>query len=324
MIADPLRMASMQALKESVFGLSREAFITVAGMVTSAAVAVLSIVFVRLTGFDILSLSVWVLVPAGAGLAGFAAASGYYFSAKWTQTMPSKHMLWNMVGIGASTWVLAHWLDYATLTLSDGRAVRDMMGFWEFWRFDTEHTSLAFGVHGNFSSGAETGELGSLGYAQQALQFAGFLVGGFVTYKALDALEKCAECRKYATTNQLLNTVAPEVFDNALTESGVVFPDIVSDAVATLKSRPLAGLSLHENACPQCFKVWIRPSVILRTGKDSVTAERLAAYGTTLELLNALRAGCRRAQDAAAVKAPPGIFERMGLKKPAATASPPS
>lgn len=62
----------MRSLLES-FG------IVLCGLATSILVALADVAIARMTGFDFFTFSIWVVVPAGALLTGFAAASGYYF-----------------------------------------------------------------------------------------------------------------------------------------------------------------------------------------------------------------------------------------------------
>lgn len=58
------------------------------GLVTSLLTAIAVVVFANLTGFNIFTLSVWVVVPVGAGLVGAAAASGYYFGSLYFHKKP--------------------------------------------------------------------------------------------------------------------------------------------------------------------------------------------------------------------------------------------
>jgi hypothetical protein len=196
-----------------------------------------------------------------------------------------------MVLIGASTWILAHWLDYATLTLSGGTHVSSILGFWQYWQWATEHLSLRVSTSYNVTNGVSTGELGAWGYAQQIVQLLGFLAGGFATYAYLDGQEKCLDCRKYARSTALLSKVSPQIFDDTLASAQVVLPDLVTGAKAALGSKALVGLSLHKNVCPQCSKTWLRPSVIRQAGRSTDTV-KLRVYSTEPGLLAGLETAC--------------------------------
>ena len=169
---------------------SAELLITAGGIATSIMVVLANLLVARWLDFDFLSLSFWFVVPAGALLGGFAAAGGYYLVAKWTQTMPDRRLLFNMVAVGLSTWLLYNWLDYYTLVLDDGTRVRDVASFWQYFTVAAEHMQLTIRTRAS-PSGVTTGELGSLGYAREALQVLGFMAGGFATYAYLATSEVC-------------------------------------------------------------------------------------------------------------------------------------
>src|SRR5713226_295940 len=112
---------------------SAELLMTAGGIVTSVLVVAANLIVARLLDFNLLSLSFWFVVPVGALFGGFAAAGGYYLVARWTQTMPNRRLLFNMVVVGISTWALYHWLDYYTLVFSDGTRVRDVASFSQYF-----------------------------------------------------------------------------------------------------------------------------------------------------------------------------------------------
>jgi hypothetical protein len=252
--------------------LGPELLMTLGGFGTSLLVVFANLVIARSVGFDFLSLSFWFVIPAGAFLGGFAAASGYYFIARLTQIMPSRRLLFDMVVVGLSTWFLYSWLDYYTLVLDDGTRVRDLVSFWQYWVIATESTQLTIG-----RASSTTGELGNLGYVREALQAVAFMLGGFATYGHLTASEVCAKCRRYAKVRKLLDTDPPEVFDATLQQAGLSLPGLVNDATTVLGNRPLLGLDLNLLECPLCHDRWIRPALVTRAG-DNTDRLRLGAY----------------------------------------------
>jgi hypothetical protein len=268
-----------------------EILITAGGIVTSIMVVAANLVLARLLSFDLLSLSFWFVVPAGALIGGFAAAGGYFFVAKWTQTLPNRRILFNMVAVGLSTWLLYNWLDYYTLVLDDGTRVRDVASFSQYFTVTAEHMQLTIRTRAN-PSGVTTGELGSLGYAREALQALGFMAGGFATYAYLASSEVCDTCRRYTKVDLVLNAGAPESFDAILQGAGMTLPSVADDAVLALGKRRFAGLDLALLECPLCHSKWLRPAVVFQTG-DSVDRERLGRYSVTHE-------GAQRVRQAAA------------------------
>src|SRR5688572_8692467 len=107
-------MTTAQSARSDIGALSSELVILVAGAFTSILTAVINTVLIRTADFNFLSLSHWLVIPTGALAGGMAAASGYYAAAVWTHTMPSRKFLLEMAAIGASTWLLALFLEYST------------------------------------------------------------------------------------------------------------------------------------------------------------------------------------------------------------------
>jgi len=270
---------------------SAELLITAGGIVTSIIVVVANLIVARLLNFDFLSLSFWFVVPVGALLGGFGAAGGYYLVAKWTQTMPNRRLLFDMVVVGLSTWLLYNWLDYYTLVLDDGTRVREVASFWQYFTVTAQHMQLTIRTRTS-PSGFTTGELGSLGYAREALQALGFMVGGFATYMHLASSEVCDTCRRYTKVDVLLDSGAPEFFDAIFQAAGMTLPGVADDAILALGKRRFAGLDLALLECPLCHSKWLRPAVAFRTG-DSVDRLRLRRYSVTDE-------GAQRVRQAAA------------------------
>jgi hypothetical protein len=284
----------MAAVGQDIRGLSAELLITVAGIITTVAVVGLNLLASNSLGFDLLSFSFWLVIPAGAIIGGMAAASGYYAAARVTQTMPSRALLFNMVAIAVSAWFLSKWASYATLRLDDGTRVADLVSFWQYFVILTESMQLSIGTRGNVNA-ATTGELGMLGYAREALQVFGFMAGGFVTYLHLSEVEACESCRRYAKTKAVLNGVAPEEFDRALAEAAIFLPNVAFQARIALGRKALAGLSLYLSRCPSCEREWLRPAIVTRSG-DSLDVTRLGRYsvdGDGEEVARAIEAAMR-------------------------------
>lgn len=266
-------------IKRDVRDISSELIILAAGAATSILTAVVNLIVARAFNFNFLSVSHWFVVPTGALCGGMAAASGYYLGAVWTHTMPSKKFLLEMAAIGASTWFLALWLEYATLTLDDGRTASDLVTFWQYFQVQAEHMTLKIG---SGSGGADTGELGQLGYVREALQLLGFIAGGAVVWSYLKDREACEACRKYARTNTLLSAESPDRFQAVMDKAELSFPSLVEDAKRLLGNQPLLGLDLVLAECPSCHRRWARPAVVMGNA-NSPTRSKLSRYSIASE-----------------------------------------
>lgn len=281
----PKRVAprDVNQMSEDVLGVSRELLIMIGGVVTSIATAGLNAVIVRYSDFNFLSLSFWLIVPVGALIGGVAAASGYYVTALWTHTMPSRRFLLEMVGIGISTWILGQWLAYATLRFEDGTPVSRYASFWEYFRFHAEHMKLRLGFRGNMNL-ATTGELGVLGYVREALQLAGFIVGGLAVWAFLSGKEVCDGCRKYAKVRMLLTAESPQRFQEVTAAAGLD----CADARYQLAGYSLLGLDLALLECPSCRRQWSRPAAVVSRGQEPAVRLPLRAYSLSMEQSAAL------------------------------------
>lgn len=259
--------------------MSAEVFTTFAGIVAAISVVSINVGLERWLDLDLLGLTVWFVVPGGALVGGFGAASGYYAAARATQTLPSRRMLFEMLAIGFSTWLLMHWVDYATISLSDGSMVRDQVPFWYYLKLRTEHLQLIIQNQGGQTIDT-TPELGILGYVHELLQIIGFLVGGLIMWLALKAREACTACGRYARTTRLLQRAPSAIFDDVLARAGVMIPDFGERVAAALGKRRLVGLNLSIATCPSCERSWIRPAAVGMEGAHPV-ARVIDAYDLT-------------------------------------------
>lgn len=255
---------------------ARQAAVAAAGLATTILVVLANAWLADRLALNILSLSMWLVVPVGAAIGGIVAASGYFIAARVTQTMPSRHLLWSMVLIALSAWFFGHWLEYSTMTFEDGTRVSDTIGFWQFFKFSTEHQSLTVTMRGGVT-GINTGELGALGYARELLQVLGFACGGLAAYVHLSQVEACKGCQRYARVTGVMQGASADQFDRGLDHLGIQLPGIVDQAKAALGQKMLIGMNLHVAQCPKCHSFWLRPEVIFQSGRDS-NAEKLGRY----------------------------------------------
>ncbi len=143
------------------------------------------------TGFALYSLSMLFIIPVGAILAGFAAASGYYAGALVFNQKPAGAMLLNMVLTSVSAFLIVHYVPYFLMEVS-GVRVKEMVSFWRYLDVDIRSTSLAL-----LRSNADTGELGVWGYGFAAVQLLGFSVGGAAVFGWLSDKPYCDKCSRY-------------------------------------------------------------------------------------------------------------------------------
>lgn len=278
----------LTAARDDAAHLGREGVLALGGLLTTAAVILGNHALRQALDFDFLSLSFWFVIPAGAVIGGMGAAAGYYFAARWTQTMPSRHLLWQMLVIALGAWYVRHWLAYATLTFDDGTRARDLVGFWTYLSAALEHQSLTIRARHGAAMGS-TGELGPWGYAREALQVVGFLVGGGAVYGWLTETEACEACRRYTKVTPIMQGVTAAQFDDGLAAADVDTQPIVEAAVRTLAGRPLHGLTLSLLHCEGCRSFWVRPAVVHPQGKQ-LTTTRLPRFGINPELAGRIQA----------------------------------
>jgi len=161
------------------------------------------------TGYAIYSWMFWFIIPAGALLSGFAAASGYYVGAMSFNQRPAGGVLFNMIAASVSAFFVVHYIPYFMLEV-DGIRVKDAIPFLQYLDLVIRHTSLSL-VRG----GQSTGELGSvLGYAFAVLQLVGFSLGGFAVFGWLSQNPYCDKCSRYLkkTGEQVRYTSDSDVF----------------------------------------------------------------------------------------------------------------
>lgn len=166
--------------------------VALCGLATSILVALADVAIARMTGFDFFTFSILVVVPAGALLTGFAAASGYYFGSLYFHKRANASLLIQMALIAGAAQLLIYWTGYATMVLEDGRKVADFVPFGQYMDL------ILTKAHYRIGRGqADTGEVGDMGYWIAVAQFVGFLVGGLSVFFYLKARAVCAACNLY-------------------------------------------------------------------------------------------------------------------------------
>lgn len=211
--------------------------------------------------FNLPSLTVWFVVPVGGMLCGIGAAAGYYFGAKVLGERVSKRLLFNMVAIGASTFVLIRWVTYETTVLGNGAQAADRMPFLKYWKFTVEGSSWTVRTRYN-PQGFSTGPVGSFGYFLELMQFLGYLSGGLVVYSILASESYCESCGKYYRTKKLLSAATGQKVDEYLRAKRFALPSLAEYARTTLRDKPFGGFNFTLETCPSCKKRQIKVEVI--------------------------------------------------------------
>lgn len=169
---------------------------SVFGIVSFALTVLVVVVIERLTTFNIFTLSFWFVIPAGALLVGFAAASGYYFGSLLFHTHPSWWLLLQIIIVAALAQFAIYFGEYRALVLDDGTQVADFVPFLEYLDIylKSAHLRVGRGAH------IDTGEVGSFGYWLAAIQFVGFIFGGVALFLMLRHYPTCEACGRYLRT----------------------------------------------------------------------------------------------------------------------------
>lgn len=202
------------------------------GAVTSLVTAAILVVIERSTGFSFYTYMFWFVIPAGAVLSGFVAASGYYLGARLFNHRPTKILLLNMVVISVAAFFLIHYFSYYFLDI-EGRPVRDFISFVDFLRIELSHTSVQFGIRAHDIG--EPVELGAWGYVYAGLQIVGFAAGALSVFGYLNSLPYCERCAKYLSAKESqtrYSLFADRVRETAKALIECVATDRFQDAIA--------------------------------------------------------------------------------------------
>lgn len=242
------------------------------GLATSIATALLLTVIERLTGFDLFTLSVWVIVPVGAICTGIAAASGYYFGSLYFHTRPSALLLAQMVIVAGVTQFLIYYLQYTTLILDDGRRVSDYIDFSAYLNVALTSAHYRLGRAGQI----DTGEVGQFGYWLAAIQFIGFLLGGLGAFMILLSQPVCKKCNKYlrvlASAHKTFSApqAMAEYHDTlfGLPVDTTEFADLARVTCEAKTEKGASMLTMKLYGCPECKDQMIKTEVSVYNGRD--------------------------------------------------------
>ena len=246
--------------------------VTLMGLLTFAATVVGVVVIERLTGFNLFTLSFWVVIPAGALLCGAAAASGFYFGSLWTHTRPTPFTLIGMLLIAAFAQISIYYAEYRTFTLDDGQMASDVVTFGQYLDayLSTMHMRVGRGAQ------VDTGEMGSFGYFVAVLQFVAFILGGIAMFIFLWTYPTCETCTRYLRTlakgqKKFANQDDFTAFYDGMFEVPVDGPEFAAlmkngEKVKDEKGTILSDITLRGG--PHCRTQRISQEVKVNNGKE--------------------------------------------------------
>ena len=245
-------------------GIANSFGVAACGLVTSVLTALAVVVVSRMTGFNLFTFSIWVVVPFGAILVGFAAASGYYFGSLYFHKRAGLSLLLQMVVIAGLTQIPIYYMGYSTLVLDDGRRVSDYIPFGQY--LDISITSAHYrNAHGEI----DKDEIGSFGYWLAAFKFVGVLVGGLGVYGLLRTMPVCLTCNMYLRPLSTREKSFPDA-DSASPYYDVLFlhpvdgPEFAALIRSDAKSKAKKGaltVTTNLHGCPKCKSQMIEEKV---------------------------------------------------------------
>ena len=222
------------------------------GVVTLALTVALVAAVNRMAGFNLFTLTLWSVVPAGAVLIGAAAASGIHLGSRLFETRPA--WLLHAVAGAALAQAAIYYDEYSALVLANGLRVADRIAFLNY--LDVRLTTSYLR-----SGSAQAADPGVLGYGLALLQFLGFILGSLGTSLLAGKRPACPSCshhlRTLATGAQHFND--RDAFDTyyenvlSLPLDGPEFADWMGydpDRMAIREGSILVTSTLR--ACPAC------------------------------------------------------------------------
>ncbi len=256
--------------------------VALAGLATSILTAISVAIFDRLTGFNLFSFSLLVVLPVGAAFCGFAAASGYYLAAKYLHQRPTNILLIQMVIIAAFSQWLIYWLEYQSMVI-EGEHVSDIISFSQYLDLTITRAHMRMGR----AAQIDTGEVGSFGYWLAIFRFVGFMIGGATVYFFLKTELACGLCQKYLRTVRSKVDSFPDYDSFVHYFDGVYAKEVNSAEFAEHIGREHSAgkaekgtinLTTKVLECPGCFEQYIRETAQVFNGTDWKDINELTRY----------------------------------------------
>jgi len=245
----------------------QDIIITIFGAVSSFLTALLLLWIEREWNHFLYSFMLWFVIPVGAIIFGFIAASGYYVGARLFNHRPHHIILLNMVAISVGTYFLIQYLDYIYFSF-EGKPISDYLSFWQYWDFSLSNQEVQFRVGRRGIKAGDAVELGNWGYMYAVIQIIGFAVGGFCVYAYLAAQTYCDKCSLYLSKQgtiiryaddpnkfgTFLYNVAEFTKENKLSE--IISLHAVEGGTAEAGSEHHLSTSIELKYCKGCNKLY--------------------------------------------------------------------
>jgi hypothetical protein len=175
---------------------NRQLLVSIVGIATAILTGIILGLIEVYTGLALYSFTVWLIIPIGALIAGFGAATGFYFGTTYFQQKPVGGVFLNIAIASISAFFIVHYVPYFLMEIN-GVRVKDAISFWQYLDIDIRNTSVSL-VR---APSASTGSLGSLwGYPYTLIQLLGFSFGGIGVFFWLSSIPFCNKCSRYLKT----------------------------------------------------------------------------------------------------------------------------
>jgi hypothetical protein len=169
---------------------------------TCVLAAVADVTVARTTGFNIYTLKLWLVLPVGTALVGFAGASGAVFAARYFKIKPNWIDAVLMLLMAAATVALIHYLEGATLLPDGGHVANDVIDFSGYVDFVLDKAQLR-GEGGTF----EANQISAAAYILAVIEILGLVAGGAAALSLIGGMRKCLACGAYV--RRLKSTKSP-------------------------------------------------------------------------------------------------------------------
>ena len=211
-----------------------DSFACACGLITSLLTGVLLWFVTVRFHFAFHKVTLWFIVPIGAFLSGWAAASGYYLGYQMYQRRPGKLLLPNVLAASLGTLLLIHYLTYLTVRAALGK-LGDTMSFLSFLDISVRSTTVRL-----MGLTPPSPTLGHFGYITTAIEVLGFAVGGLAVYSYLRSEVYCVRC------SWRMKLKGKQVRYTKQSEDLLV---ATADVTAALKAGNVAGAIERHTAC---------------------------------------------------------------------------
>ena len=170
-------------------------FVTGFGFATSTAVAWGSWYSASHWDFAIYTWMYAFVLPIGAVICGFVAATGYWIGARVFNHKPSKTLLINIVLVSLTTYFAIHHFHYTHDKIQGVAIEKIVPSFPDYIKNVTENMTYKIGR--SYNEDDQGTQLGKWGWGVAVLQVLGFSFGGFSVFGLLSAVPYCDRCKKY-------------------------------------------------------------------------------------------------------------------------------